>query len=407
MAGQRDESTDGQDSTEAHTVDAQPFFRSKRAAAVLKHAILAKYVVPFAAKTGSTSVGKRVVIVDGYAGAGRYEDGKPGSPALIADAARKLPDRAIECYFVEKDLPTLERLREVLAVEGAGIKWKAWEGTAEQHLDEVLTRADGVPLFLFLDPYGLGPAFDKIAEIFGRRPGGQFTPATEVFFRVDAGGIRRIRGVHHSEKEYPARDGQLKSLDRGAGGTWWRDEEDPSIDNEQYLEWFFGRYLDRLCATLGCSGWSTDVKQKPEHQPAYYMVFLTRHRDGVEVFGEALSRGLGKWRRAVFDEAIAAIEAKGQSMLMEPDELFQHDEQRLADQWHDLLERHVRDLLQQHERFVVREELNAVFGEAIGRAREMHLRVALKRLEQAGVTSSDSKGSLWGKIVVRAPGAQL
>lgn len=196
MAGRRRRSTTGQGMLGVETVDTQPFFESKRAAAVLKHAILDGYVVPFASKTGSASRGKRVVIMDGYAGAGRYEDGKPGSPSLIADAARKLPDRAIECYFVEKDPPTLERLREVLAVEGAGIKWEAWEGTAEQHLDEVLTRADGVPLFLFLDPYGLGPAFDKIAEIFGRRPGGQYTPATEVFFRVDAGGVRRIRGIH-------------------------------------------------------------------------------------------------------------------------------------------------------------------------------------------------------------------
>lgn len=295
------------------TVDTQPFFESKHAAAVLKHAILDGYVIPFASKTGSTSRGKRVVIMDGYAGAGRYEDGEPGSPALIANAARKLPDRAIECYFVEKDQHTFEQLREVLAVEGDGIRWEAWKGTAEQHLDKVLTRADGVPLFLFLFPYGLGPAFDKVAEIFGRRPGGQWTPATEVFFRVDAGGVRRIRGVHHSEKEFPARGGQLRSLDTLAGGTWWRDENDPTLDSEQYLEWFFGRYLDRLCAALGCSGWLTDVMQKPEHQSAYYMVFLTRHPDGVEVFGEALSRGLGKWRRAVFDGAIGAIEAKGQS----------------------------------------------------------------------------------------------
>lgn len=81
MADQRGESSNGQDETAAEGLDAQPFFRSKRAAAVLKHAILGKYVVPFAAKTGSTSTGKRVVIVDGYAGAGRYEDGKPPTSA--------------------------------------------------------------------------------------------------------------------------------------------------------------------------------------------------------------------------------------------------------------------------------------------------------------------------------------
>lgn len=66
---------------------ASPFFVSKKAAAVLKHALLDKYVVPFASKTGKHAPDGRVVYLDGYAGPGRYDDGTPGSPALILESA--------------------------------------------------------------------------------------------------------------------------------------------------------------------------------------------------------------------------------------------------------------------------------------------------------------------------------
>jgi three-Cys-motif partner protein len=144
----------------AGAVNTQRFFRSRRAAAVLKHAILTGYVVPFASKTGSRSVGHRVVLVDGYAGAGRYEDGQPGSPALLAQALRTpaLAGRNVECYFIEQDHTTFEHLSTVLSEEDPDgrLGWAAWEGSVEEHLPDLQARAEGVPLFLFLDPFGLG-----------------------------------------------------------------------------------------------------------------------------------------------------------------------------------------------------------------------------------------------------------
>jgi len=271
----------------------QPFFRSKRAAAVLKHAILAKYVVPFAAETGSTSTGKRVVIVDGYAGAGRYEDGKPGSPALIAEAARTpaLKGRVVECFFVEQDAATYRSLCQVLAeVETGGtLLWEAKHGNVAEHLDELLARADGVPLFLFLDPFGLGLPFDVIVDIFAGRPAGQYVPATEVLFRFDANAIRRIRGVLHGDPNHRGREKTLEALDRAAGGSWWRDEDDLTLNNTQYLAWFEERLLAEITTRAKCAGWTAAVKQREDLQPAYLLVFLTRHRDGMEIFGETLT----------------------------------------------------------------------------------------------------------------------
>lgn len=384
-------------------VEAQRFFESKRAGAVLKHAILAGYLVPFASKTGSASIGNRVVIVDGYAGAGRYDTGEPGSPALIAAAARRLQGRSVECFFVEKDETMFDRLRQLLEdEEGQGVAWEAWCGTVEENLSELLRRAEGVPLFLFLDPFGLGLPLDVILSVFAGRPAGPYVPATEILFRLDAGAIRRIRGALHA-KDYPARAAQIAALDRAAGGTWWRDDENRSMSNEQYVEWFMEELLGRVCRAAHCAGWIIDVRHRPEHQPAYYLMFLTRHRDGMDVFAEALSSAQEKWRRAVFDEATEALQAGGQELLFDPEILFEQDEEQLASEWRDQLERNVRGLLTAQESFVVRDRMTEVYGSALGIARSKHLRQALKKLHKEGVTVSDSRGDLYAKRIVRGP----
>lgn len=50
-----------------------------KATSVFKHEILQQYVPPYVAKVGSTASGNRVMLVDGFAGRGRFDDGTVGS----------------------------------------------------------------------------------------------------------------------------------------------------------------------------------------------------------------------------------------------------------------------------------------------------------------------------------------
>jgi hypothetical protein len=105
-------------------------------------------------------------------------------------------------------------------------------------VDEQIDRAAGGPVpgrhqippppRPVLDPFGLGLPFDVIVDIFAGRPAGQYVPATEVLFRFDANAIRRIRGVVHGDPNHRGREKMLEALDRAAGGSWWRDEDDPT-----------------------------------------------------------------------------------------------------------------------------------------------------------------------------------
>jgi hypothetical protein len=71
-----------------------------------------------------------------------------------------------------------------------------------------------------------------------------------MFFRVDASALRRILGVDRSETVFAARDGQLRRVDTLAGGTWWRDEDDGVRSGEDFLEWFFGQYVQAVVGEL-------------------------------------------------------------------------------------------------------------------------------------------------------------
>lgn len=374
----------------------QEFFETRQAAAVLKHAILRNYLPPWAGKVGSTSVGNRVAIADCYAGAGRYADGSPGSPAIVADIAAQtgLQNRKIEAYFMEQDRATYDHLRTVLEEDATGITWEAWPGRVEDHLDDLFDATAGVPLFLFLDPYGHGLTMDQIVAALAAR---RNAPATEALIRIDAPGIWRIRGRLTSTAG-KGREATLHRLDQTAGGSWWRDENDPSLGTPDYLEWFMGQLLRRVCDRTGYAGWSVDIRRRADQLPTYYMLFLTRHRDGMTVFNESLSLATRAWRRRILE--LAAEGSLFDDALVESE--FEGQEKKLEQEWHNRLRVNVMQLLEEHHNFGVFAQFEEVFAGTLGMAREKHLRKVLKELHSEGLTRSDSKGDLYRKVVVRA-----
>ncbi|XVV11415.1 three-Cys-motif partner protein TcmP [Actinoplanes sp. CA-131856] len=361
------------------------FFESKKSAAILKHAILSKYLVPFSAKTGSRSPGGRVAFADGYAGEGRYEDGNPGSPALAIKTARDLltMPRQLECMFVEKDNKAFGRLKAMVAAEASGVTAQAVHGEINDHLDDVLAFAEGIPLLLFLDPYGLMIPFESAKKPWAR-PGGRGAAATEVLINFNAGAVRRIGGQLISGNGPEA---TLDRMDEVCGGGWWRDTwRDAMPDRDAAEEAVVAEYARRLAAEGHCGYWVTEVKNKPHHKPVYYLLFLTRHPDGMYVYGEAASKGLEAWRHAV------TVADYDDTMLLDPEVIFKTDEAVLKERWIAEIEENLSTELNKGQAFRVVDMYAAVFGSTAGLARELHLRAAWKRLHPR-LTRTPATGS--------------
>lgn len=271
---------------------------------VFKHAILRRYVTPYAAMVGSRSAGNRVAIVDGFAGRGRYDDGTPASGELILKAAEKASRAVVEATLVEKKRTDYEKLARVVEeYTSRGVRAIARLGPVHEHLDSIVAAARGIPLFLFLDPCGAGLPFTELSRVLaGDR---RFVrPSTEVLLNFSADFTRRATGaLNASHVDHDS----LPALDRVCGGTWWRDEAlrevGPSSTFERSAEAVARSYTRRLAQATGMQGITVPVRRRVSHQPVYHLVFLTRSPFGIWVFADAISRARHEWLEALGPQA--------------------------------------------------------------------------------------------------------
>src|ERR1700733_14067031 len=132
------------------------YWEQQRLPSVFKHDLLRRYLPRFAGKTGSQAPG--VVYLDGYAGRGRYQDGSPASAERILQIAEHQQGQGISyrLFFYERDSESFAVLRPMVDEYIArGVQAEATNCEVISGLDQVVTAAEGMPLFLFLDPCGL------------------------------------------------------------------------------------------------------------------------------------------------------------------------------------------------------------------------------------------------------------
>ena len=363
------------------------FHDSKKSAAVLKHAIIDKYATPFASKTSSTSAGKRVAFIDGYAGRGRYVDGREGSGALLLRKAHELAEMSrpayLELHFVEDDPDTVAMLEAVVASEGSGVIVTVTPGDISTHLPGLLKECASIPLFVYLDPCGLLIPFDDVVKIFDR-PRGLGAPATEVLINFSASSLRRIAGHLTSKKGLEA---TLVRMDEVCGGPWWRDVWQTHLPDTNAAEAAVVEgYADRLReAAGGAATWVIDVRPRPGLKPVYYLVFATRHIDGAVIFGESASLGLKAWRKYLAEAAADGLFAA----TWEED--WKAAEKALDAVWIQQIADGIAVQLASGP-FRTTERYEEVFGDLVGVARSTHLRKAIEKLHKEGVTTTNPRG---------------
>jgi three-Cys-motif partner protein len=375
------------------------FWGKPQPAAVLKHEVLRRYVTVYASKTGSQSGGK-VTFVDGYAGQGVYDDGRPGSPALAVQLARQMGGyRNLRCVFVERDHATFQKLRAFLDLEAADLDVEARFGAVEDQLDAIISACGTEPLFVFLDPFGVGIDFDMLSKrVLGRSVGGY--PKTEVLLNFTVQGLDRIGGLINSAARN--RDATLRRMNGTLGGDWWQ-QVFTEASREDRLAAVVKGYRERLSAAAGpgWGGWTVPVADKIDARPEYLLLHFTQHADGQWEFHEALSHASREWRAACHDahpDRRRQLEELGQFMFEGLDEPPPFEEDETA--WVEEIRANIERLCCSGQAFTIQREMKAVFGRALGIAREKHLRQALKPLWKAGLLANEPKGKLQRYVVV-------
>ena len=194
------------------------FFGSKNAQAVLKHGLLTRYAIYFGVRAGKATRG-RVAFIDGYAGAGRYADGSPGSPLLLASQAKRAETfhRDVKLAFVETDRKCRALLEASLAehrVIADAIDSRPFEVAAPELLDRYSNHA----VLAFLDPFGLALSANSLMDMLRRSNRRQ---PIDVLYHFSLSTVARMGRAGVSDRaEY--RDDNARHLDHALGDIDWR-----------------------------------------------------------------------------------------------------------------------------------------------------------------------------------------
>ncbi len=354
------------------------FWDTPQGAARLKLGILGRYATQFTSKVGSRSAGKRVCYFDGYAGQGFYDDGEAGSPAVVAQAVDIFTnvDRQLDGFLVEKDKATFEQL------QAAAEQWDNWQvrrGTAAEYLDEMLKWAGSSPLLAFIDPFGLGIGYDDLLRLMKR------SGKTELILNVSKHGVRRNAG-HLTGRDHRAKETFIANANACLGGDWWQSIWTASPDDSGARDICL-EFCRRIGNDLGCAWFSVPISDRLDGPIDYYLLFLTMHEDGMWHFNEAVSNTLEKEMKAHCEEG-------GQ--------LYFDETEAMVDE----IEANLLKILENPEPALpLNRSLDAVYGEALGRARQTHVRKALVRLEKAGHISETPKSKALPKFRPKRPKA--
>jgi three-Cys-motif partner protein len=141
------------------------FFTAKREWSKYKDMILGYYLTPYLPKV--FRIGKPVVIVDCFAGKGRFDDGTDGSPRIIAKAIEKWASkgRSVQALFVEEKKRLFRQLEE--NVHEFGDLCQLLPGSFEDSVTEIEKLARSHTVFVYIDPYGLKPLkFSLLISIY-------------------------------------------------------------------------------------------------------------------------------------------------------------------------------------------------------------------------------------------------
>lgn len=373
------------------------FFESPQAAAIYKHKLLKGYIPAWVGKVGSTSTDKRVVVYDAYSGPGRYEDDHPGSPELLVDTAEAMARlRSVHTVFSEKEPDYCDRLTAMFQEKGIDpATYEVRRGPVEKHIDGVLADAGDLPLFVFLDPYGLTITFERVVHVLNARdkPGWSrpLQPKAELLMNFSYEAVRRISGVARSEKEYESKDGQLEALNKALGGDWWQElaREEP----EGWVEQLLVGYADRVSTEVGCGYITAGVSDSLDALPVYELILFTRHIDGYWEMARSMSMARKEWRQWLVDKKEETAGGQVELRTLE----FEDDEAA----WVSQIAANVERILKGAPSFTVQNKLGEVFGRTLGLARETHIRKALNEVEDRGAIATVPTGSLQKAYIAR------
>lgn len=259
-----------------------------------KHLVLDYYLTPATAKLRHVSTDGRVIVLDGFAGRGAYEDGTPGSPLLmgqLADRARSWRNPVdLKVFNIEPDVDSFRELEQCTANWTAHGVIQNLPGSFRQQLPVVLQEARMSPLFAFLDPFRPKHLlFEDFAPLLEREW------VTELCFIFHTPAVVRILEAVRPDARTPEQNRQgLRTLltDIFGGGCWEALLSRTSLEPESVVSCFAQELLTRGARDPRDRTYVVFHAIRVRYQVGlkYHIVFFTRNQHGVRLMNDAFCK---------------------------------------------------------------------------------------------------------------------
>lgn len=266
------------------------FFENRKPWSERKHRLLLKYLPPFSAKVATTTRNRKIFVVDGFAGAARYDDGSKGSPVLIAEFSDVCagwsnpvslhliniePDKKNEGIFSSLELATTQWVSKGNVVN--------IRKDFRSALPEVLQLISEAPSLFFVDPFGPTYVhFNDLRPILERPQ-----RITELIVNFDQDGLRRILDAALSENTNPkAAQTNSNNISMVVGTTGWKKKIiGANLSSDEAEDILVSEYMDNI-ARFGYAVVAYPIREALTSGTKYHFVYCTRHSDGIALMND-------------------------------------------------------------------------------------------------------------------------
>jgi three-Cys-motif partner protein len=268
----------------------QDFFYNKKPWSKYKDLILDYYLQPYLQKI--KNLRKPILVVDCFAGQGRFDDGESGSPLIILEKLQKLhqEEYKVTGYFIETVESRYEKLKRNM--EGSIVPLVTRRGDFRNFVPEIARLAKDSSVFVYLDP--LKPSqllFEDMKLVYDNLQEGRSVETLINFMSWSF--LRGVWGIQEkilsNDKVLPDHPLTLR-LNKIAGGTYWQKIAFEYVGSESERA---EKLAEGYASTLHTTGFAYVLKyairNKYEDQsPKYHLIFGSRHPDALELMNRAM-----------------------------------------------------------------------------------------------------------------------
>ncbi len=277
------------------------FFNQKRPWSKRKDNILQCYLTPYLYKIATQRA--PILIVDAFAGPGKFGDGEDGSPLIICKCVDQVRSKG---FPVPVSVMCIEPDPELFSTLNNSIKSfpfaEAKQGEFHEYIQDIEKLASSHSVFLYIDPWTVeGLQWAQMEKVFKHLFVSKMS--IEVLLNFNALSFAR-RGLAALKLAVPNSDPATEdqeeidapivtspsviNLNNVVGGAWWQ----PILMSPLTFPQKVQQLADDICARLSVRFKEVcqhPMKAMPNHSvPKYFLIFGSRHPDALLLMNDGM-----------------------------------------------------------------------------------------------------------------------